>query len=201
MLILGPVGAGSGPDEEEKAMVSLLDELKNGARILQRQAQSKEPKALERLRALPELSALDDDALSAAVLRRHTLAVVARELGFGGWPQASAVLAPKGAEGEAADDFGTLLCPPGMSAHSNIWSAHYDEAKRLREETGGYLLAYRKHFFIVDRHYVEALGLDPDDPDWQRLGRDWARPTDPEARERLYTRLIRERAPQVLAPA
>ena len=177
-------------------MVSLLDELKHGARILQRQAQSHDGTALERLRALPELSKLDDAALAAEVQRRHCLAVVARELGFAGWPQASAVLG-----GDTVEDFGTLLWRPALSVFSNIWSAHYDEARRLREETGGYLLVYRKHFFIVDRYYVEALGLDPDDADWERLGRDWARPADPEARERLYARLIRAQVPQVLAPA
>ena len=92
------------------------------------------------------------------------------------------------------DDFGTLLYPNGASAHWNIWSASYDEAKAIRADHGGYLLAYKRHFFIVDRHFIETIGLDPDDPDWEKMGRDWVRPKDPEARGRLYARLTRDRA-------
>jgi hypothetical protein len=104
-------------------MAHLVDELKNRARILHRQAQASDPSVLAQLRALPE----------------------------------------------------------------------------LREQNGGYLLAYRWHFFIVEPHFITNLGLDPDDPDWERIGRDWAKPRDPEARERLYAKLIRARVSEVLA--
>ncbi|MBC7171580.1 MAG: hypothetical protein H5U40_04100, partial [Polyangiaceae bacterium] len=69
--------------------------------------------------------------------------------------------------------------------------ASYEEASTIRAEHGGYLLAYKRHFFIVDSYFIETLGLDPADPDWERIGRDWARPLAPEARTRLYERLIR----------
>lgn len=169
-------------------MVDLIRELKAGARILHRQAQAREPAALARLRRLEELRSLDDGSLAARVRRRHCLAVLARELGFAGWPHAASVLA-----GDGAEDFGTLLYPPGSEAHWNIWCASYDEARRIREQHGGYLLAYRRHYFIVDRHFIETLGLDPADPDWERIGRDWVRPGQVEARARLYARLIRQR--------
>lgn len=172
-------------------MESLIDELKSRARVLHRQAHDQKPDALARLRAVPELRTLDDDALAAAVKRRHGLSAQARELGFAGWAHLKAVL-----EGDGdVTDFGTLLYPKGADAHWNIWSASYDEARKIRQEHGGYLLAYKKHFFIVDRHFIETLGLDPEDPDWERIGRDWARPADPEARGRLYARLIRQRLP------
>jgi hypothetical protein len=92
--------------------------------------------------------------------------------------------------GESPEDFGTLLSPRGAEAHWNIWCARYEEARRVRQEHGGFLLAYKRHFFIVDEHYVRTLGLDPEDPDWERMGRDWARPRDVSARGRLYARLI-----------
>lgn len=129
-------------------MVHLVDELKNRARILHRQAQTDDP---------------------AAVLR-----------------------------GEETADFGTLLYPKGADVHSNIWCATYEQARKIREQNSGYLLAYRRHFFIVDRHFIETLGLDPEDPDWDSIGRDWVRPLDPAARERLYSKLIRSRAPEIL---
>ena len=111
---------------------------------------------------------------------------VAREAGFESWLHAASVL-----EGRRADDFGTLLYPPGCAAHWNIWSASYEEAQAIRQEHGGYLLAYKRHFFIADRYYIQdTLGLDPDDPDWERIGRDWVKPADPEARRRLYAKVL-----------
>jgi len=68
-------------------------------------------------------------------------------------------------------DFGTLLYPDGADAHWNIWSASYAEARSIRAHYGGYLLAYRRHFFIVDRYFIETLGLLPEDPDWELIGR------------------------------
>ncbi len=169
-------------------MAGLIENLRSHARILQRAAAAGEPAAGRRLRALAELRALDDETLAATVKRRHALAAIAGELGFRGWPHAAAVLG-----GERAEDFGTLLYPAGASAHWNIWSADYEEARALREQHGGWLLAFKRHYFIVDRYFVETLGLDPEDPDWERIGRDWARPRNPEARERLYAKLIRRR--------
>ena len=86
---------------------------------------------------------------------------------------------------------GRCSIPDGADAHWNIWSASYDEARAIREQHGGYLLAYRQHFFIVDRHFIETLGLHPDDPDWELIGRDWVKPQQADARERLYATLIR----------
>lgn len=163
----------------------ILD-LKSRARILHRQARRLDPAALSRLRTLPELRNLEDGSQVDCLKRRHCLAVIARELGFEGWPHARAVLA-----GTASEDFGTLLYPPGADVHWNIWSANYEEARDLREQIGGYLLAYRRHFFVVDRHFIETLGLDPDDHDWELLGRNWVKPLRLGARRRLYAKLIR----------
>jgi len=70
-------------------MVDVLDDLKAQARRLQAHVQDRKPAALVRLRALPELREADDAALAATVKRRHCLAVLARELGFDGWPHAA----------------------------------------------------------------------------------------------------------------
>lgn len=120
--------------------------------------------------------------------RRHCLTAVARELGFVGWSHVTRVLRADG----PVEDFGTLLYP-GTSAYWNVWSASYDEARSIREEHGGYLLAYRRHYFVAESHLVAALDLDPDDPDWEAIGRDWVKPRDPVARVSLYDKLIRAR--------
>ena len=170
--------------------VSAIDQLKAQARCLQRAVEAHEPAAVQRVRRHPELAALEGPALVEQVQRRHCLHLVARDHGFRDWPHARAVLlAPMQVE-----DFGSLLYPDGASAHWNIWSASYDEARQIRSDHGGFLLAYRHQFLIVDAHFIDTLGLSPEDPDWTAIERDWVRPRDPDARARLYAKLIRARS-------
>ena len=168
-------------------MAGVISDLRAQARIFHRQVVERQPPAIARAQQLTELGG-DPASLPLRIKRRHCLAVIARELGFQGWQHVVAVL-----NGIDSRDFGTLLYPKGAEVHWNIWSASYDEARAIREQHGGYLLAYRRHFFITDRHFIETLGLDPDDPDWQVIGRDWVKPRRIEARERLYGKLIRRR--------
>lgn len=166
--------------------MDLIEDLKARARLLHRAASAGEAPAAERVRELAELAELDDAALRERLQRRHCLSVIARELGFRDWKHARDVLSAPG----QVPDFGTLLYPPRCVVHWNIWSAHYEEAREIRAQDGGFLLAYRHQFLIVDRHYIETLGLSPEDPDWEALGRDWVRPGDPAARSRLYGKLL-----------
>lgn len=167
---------------------SVIDALKQRARLLHRAAQRNDPAALRRLRRLSALKALDSEALSTSVQRRHCLSVVARELGLNGWSHLRALLASP-----EADDFGTLLYPSSCAGGQNIWCASYDEAHAIRAEHGGYLLPYRHQLVIVDRVFIEDLGVDPDDADWTRIGRDWVRPHDRHARHRLTRAVLRAR--------
>lgn len=166
-------------------MDDVTRELKTWARLLQRALEAGDPAALPRARRLPELRALEPAALVGAFQRRHALAIIALELGFQGWSHLTAVLS-----GAEQRDLGTALLPPRCKAHWNIWSARYEEAAAIRAEHGGYLLAWKYHFLVVDADYIESLGLDPADPDWEAIGRDWARPRDLAARARLYGRLF-----------
>lgn len=174
--------------ETEDQMAGVISDLKAHARFLHKQIVEGQPAAVVRARKLVELRDCDANTLGGRIRRRHCLAVVARELGFRGWPHAAAVL-----RGTNSRDFGTLLYPKGGDVHWNIWSASYAEAAAIRAQHGGYLLAYQRHFFITDRYFIETLGLDPDHPDWDLIGRDWVKPVQPGARARLYARLIRRR--------
>ncbi|MEQ9703519.1 MAG: hypothetical protein RLO54_37085 [Sandaracinaceae bacterium] len=169
-------------------MMDPIEDVRQRARVLHRQAARGEPEALTRLRALPELKALDDEALAREVRRRHALATLARELGFRGWPGARAALLGGGPS--EAHDLGTVMHRDQGGAYFNIWSAHHEEARRIRAEHGGYLLAYRHQFLVVEGAYLEGLGLDPQDPDWDRMGRDWARPADHAAWRRITSAAI-----------
>lgn len=163
-------------------MVDVINTLKSNARILHRLAISGDHEARARVTRRLGQAILPDGEF--ALKRRHCLTVVARELGFNGWGHAAAVL-----EGNKSDDFGTLLSPPRCSAHANIWCRSYDEAKSVHAVQGGYLLAYKNQYLVVDEDYIRTLGLDPDDENWVAMGKDWARPKDITARGRLYATL------------
>jgi len=77
-----------------------------------------------------------------------------------------------------------------MAVFLNHWFTGYAEARRLLEQEGGYLLPFRHQFVVVTADAVRVLGMDPSDPDWSRIGYDWARPADAAAWARL--RLQRE---------
>lgn len=178
-------------------MMDPVRELKVRAEILHHAVQASSPAAFERLRILPELRKATRDALRSAasgIQRKHCLAVIARETGFASWEHARRVL-----EGEPPEaDFGTLLYGSTSGAHLNHWFAAYDEARDFQAERSsaasrGYLLAYKRHFFVADQHFIGALGLDPEDADWRSIGWDWARPRSFTARRRLYGKLLAAR--------
>lgn len=85
-------------------------------------------------------------------------------------------------ERENADE---LWYQPDLDVYLNRWYASYEEARAARERHGGFLLPYRRHFYVCEPGVVRALGLDPEDDDWQRIGFDAARPADAEAFSRL----------------
>lgn len=173
-------------------MMDPVRELKIRAELLHTRLASNDAEALTRLRALPELRRADEASLVAAVpgiRRKHCLAVVARECGFSSWERARLAL-----EGEPdAPELGTLLYGRDGSVLHH-WFTTYNDARAhvetLPEAPRSYLLTYKHHFFVADRAFIASLGLDPDDPDWQAIGWDWARPADPAARSRLYAKRL-----------
>lgn len=83
------------------------------------------------------------------------------------------------------EDAGKLWYQPDLDVFLNRWFSSYEEARRSLEAEGGYLLPYRRQYFVCEAEVISALGLDPEDPDWERVGRDCARPADAQAYERL----------------
>lgn len=166
----------------------VIDLIKLRARMLHKQLERAEPDAVVRLRKLPELRRLHEDALLQTAQRRHCLAVLARELGLQGWSHLTALWSEQEVSG-----YGALFYPPSCGGHWNVWSASAEEALSIRAQHGGYLLPYKHQFVIVERAFIEDLGLDPDDADWARIGRSWIRPTDLAARHRLCKAALRAR--------
>ncbi len=74
---------------------------------------------------------------------------------------------------------------PNLDVFLNRWFADYDAARAALDSDGGFLFPYQKHYFVCKPEVVAALGMDPDDPDWQKIERDCARPADTAAFQRL----------------
>ena len=79
----------------------------------------------------------------------------------------------------------TLWYQSNLDIFLNRWFADYEKAQAARETDGGFLLPYKHHFYICKPEVIRALGLEPDDPDWERIKWDCARPADEEAYQRL----------------
>lgn len=78
-----------------------------------------------------------------------------------------------------------VMYVPSMAVYLNRWYAAYDDARAARSAEGGFLFPYEKQYFVADSGAVKELGLDPLDPDWERIGWDWVRPLDTVAWDRL----------------
>ena len=85
----------------------------------------------------------------------------------------------------AERDKNELWYQTSLDIFLNHWFSSYDAARQALIDQGGFLLPYRHHFYVCKPDVIAALGLDPHDPDWEKIGYDCARPSDPEAFERL----------------
>ena len=92
-------------------------------------------------------------------------------------------------------DLDSLWYQTNLDVFLNRWFSNYDQARQAREIVGGFLLPYKHHFFVCKDEVIRALGLDPDDPDWEEIQWDLARPAD----ETAYQRLLDKRAAIALA--
>lgn len=79
----------------------------------------------------------------------------------------------------------TLWYQSDLDVFLNRWYSNYEEARAERESSGGFLLPYKRHFFVCEAEVISAMGLEPNDPDWEKIKRDGAQPVDSEAYQRL----------------
>jgi len=156
---------------------------------------SRAASAAERLRVLPGFAGLSLGEVLARkgmVRRKHALAVIAREQGHVSWVALKE--AREGTPGPHHVDFERLLARVG-GAYLNRWFTSYPEAAASLREVGGFLFPFRGQFFICEASLLQSLGMDPQDADWGRMGRDWMAPRDGDAQGRLAQKLARLAAP------
>jgi hypothetical protein len=172
-----------------------LEEFRIRASRLKKDLNSPDPnvalRAAERFRTLAafrDQTAQQIVAARAFVRRKHALAVIAAEAGFSNWAQ----LRCARMFGASASFDTTRLFQRGSAGFLNLWFRDYDEARALLvSEPKRYLFPHRQHFFLCEAAFLENAGLDPSDPDWERIGRDWVKPLDARAQARLAVRLRR----------
>ena len=88
-------------------------------------------------------------------------------------------------------DSDKLWYQPNLDVFLNQWFSNYEEARRALGSGDGFLLPYKNHFFVCEAGVIRALGLEPDDQDWEKIGRDAAKPKDAEAFQRLRKKRMR----------
>lgn len=82
-------------------------------------------------------------------------------------------------------DASRLWYETNLDVFLNRWFSNHADARSAREGEGGFLLPYQNHFFVCKADVIQALGLDPNDPDWEKIGYDCGRPGDEAAYQRL----------------
>lgn len=157
---------------------------------LRRADREEAAQAAARLRLLRSFSDERVDRILEArgsVKLKHALAVVALEQGYESWRalKEAAAEATGRAPGSAPAAPDRETYDPRMDVFLNRWFARYGDAHASLEEEGGFLFPYGRQFFVCEEGAIRVLGLDPADPDWGRIGHDWAKPRDPEAWQRL----------------
>lgn len=115
--------------------------------------------------------------IDASFALKDAYAIIAKSAGYSSWKEMRD-------EVENAD----LLNPPKWSAIWKTWITDYNEGLHLLGENE-YLLPYKNQFFICDPNYIQALGIESNDPLLQKVGRDWVNPQDKAAFEAILERI------------
>lgn len=144
--------------------------------------------AAHRLAALwPDKDANALLADKASIQRKHALAVIAREMGFRDWRHLT-----REAHVELPAFDTTRLFRASTSFYLNAWFTTYEEARdALSARKDRFLFPYRHQFVVCEGGLLASLGIDVKDPDWDLIGRDWAKPQDAQAHYRLNQKLAR----------
>lgn len=79
-----------------------------------------------------------------------------------------------------------------VATHWNHWFATYNEAKDHLTAFQGFLFPFKNQFVVVDGDFLKDLELEPDHPDWAKIGFDWEKPNCMTAFVRLHDLLCKQ---------
>jgi hypothetical protein len=173
-----------------------LDEYKTRAAILLKNLRSddsiKAEVAALRFQILPYLADSSPQAIlekRETIKLKHALTVLALENQFDTWADLKRNVEYNDKRIAFRNRNFTSLCPRRCWGVMSNWEVRYEDALDTLQQRGGYLLPYKQQFFVCQEAYIEKLGLDPDDIDWELIGWNWVKPADSEAWERLNEKL------------
>ena len=159
-----------------------VNELKVQASLLIKSLRSRNinraQQALQRCEQYPEFTNLSKQQLEniCLVLKRKTaLNIVAFEQGWNSWA-------------ELVKRYDTRWYPNNSPFTLN-WFSSYQEAKTYQQAVSGFLLPYQNQFFVCDHHYIEWLGLDAQDENWNLINFDAAQSSHERALSQLRKKL------------
>ena len=113
---------------------------------------------------------------------KHALAIIAQEQGFDSWANLKFYC-----ESSCHTEFSF----GGGFLH--LWFANYKQAKNhLSISNNEFLLPYRNQFFIANSNYIDFIGIDSTNSDWQDIAYNWVEPSDKDAWFRLNQLLIKK---------
>ena len=164
-------------DEYRLEAESLFGDLRTGSRT----AGLRAAKRFRTLNAWLNSRAQEILASAGAIRLEDAQQVVAQENGFRDWRQLETQTA------NAPILFHTRrLFPEKSDVFLNLWFRNYEDARAAHQaEPDLILFPYGEQFVLCEPALLGWLGADPHDPDWEAIGRDWARPLDELARSRL----------------
>ena len=175
----------------DEARLSAIEELESRAKQLHSGIESGDPGCLGRVRA--RIAALTEAEYGDVTLE-HARMTVAREAGFKTWRMAGDLFAGRLGPG---DDFGDFWYSTSTDVLLNHWCRNYEEAREVHQHQGGYLLPYRRHFAVVQKAYIEILGMEGDDPAWQSVRFNLVEPADRVSYHHLTLRRLRQIRPNL----
>ncbi|MDX1490579.1 MAG: hypothetical protein R3332_04795 [Pseudohongiellaceae bacterium] len=134
---------------------------------------------IESLRIKAKLLQKSKARSGKSIALKEAYALIATTAGYQSWQEMKSVV-----------EMHELIRPKHFSMTS-IWYSTYQEGKTHIDEHGGYLLPYQKQYFVCKPPYLQALGLELEDPDLDKVGTDWAKPADDAAFGRLLDKIRR----------
>lgn len=158
--------------QEQKTRASIL--LKH----LKGEDSTRQHKAAERFLQLPFLQLSNAQAIlndTDFYRLKHAYHVLAVENGFDNWAAFR--------EAIITED---CMYTAGCGAYLNVWFKHYPEAAAYHLANGGYLLQYRKDYYVAEHAVIEVLGLQNLSAEWKAMGNNWVQPANKEAWEKIY---------------
>ncbi len=105
--------------------------------------------------------------------------IIAKSAGYTSWREMK----------ESVEQY-ALFRPSGISLpYWNNWYDSYKDAKKYQRTNSDFLLPYEQQFFLCGIDYIEALGINRNDPDLELVGKDWFSPKNRDAFERIKSKI------------